>query len=71
MSDNNNELFKLTTKRYLAWGIGGLAGAAIAFTGIWGTITSQIEFVTLAIGGLIGVLGTVVGFYFSKKTNEE
>jgi len=67
----NNEMFKLMTKRYLAWGIGALAGGSIAFTGIWGTITNQIEFVTLAVGGLIGTLGAVVGFYFGKKTSEE
>lgn len=67
----NNELFKLNTKRYLAWGIGGLGVTTVAFTGVWGTITSQIEFVTLAIGGLIGIIGTIVGFYFSKKTSEE
>lgn len=67
----NNEIFKLTTKRYLAWGVGGLAVATVAFTGIWGTLTNQIELVTLAIGGLIGILGTIVGFYFGKKTSEE
>jgi len=66
-----NELFKLNTKRYLAWGIGVLAGGSIAFTGIWGTITNQIEFVTLAAGGLIGALGTIIGFYFGKKMSEE
>ena len=67
----NNEQFKLNTKRYLAWGIGGLATATVAFTGIWGTITNQIELVTLAIGGLIGVLGSVMGYYFGKKVSEE
>lgn len=66
-----NELFKLNTKRYLAWGVAGLAVATVAFTGVWGTITSQIEFVTLAVGGLIGTIGTVIGFYFGKKTSEE
>lgn len=67
----NNDLFKLVTKRGLAWGIGGLATASIVFTGVWGTITSQIEMVTLAVGGLLGILGSIVGFYFGKKMSEE
>lgn len=69
--NNNNEKFKLVTKRILAWGIGGLAIATIAFIGVWGTITEQPELVTLAGGGLIGLIGSIVGFYFGKKTSEE
>lgn len=67
----NNEKFKLNTRRYLAWGIGGGSVSVIAFVGIWGTLTNQPTLVTLAGGGLIGFIGAIVGYYFGKKTSEE
>lgn len=66
-----NEKFKLVTRRYLAWGIAGMATLVMAFIAGWGTVTEQTELVTLAGGGLLVELGTLVGFYFGKKTSEE
>lgn len=66
-----NEKFKLITRRYLAWGLGGVAVATIAFIGVWGAIHNQAELVTLAGGGLIAIISGLVGFYFGKKTSEE
>ena len=66
-----NEQFKLNTRRYLAWGIAGMATLVLAFIAVWGTVTSQIALVTLAGGGFLAELGTVVGFYFGKKASEE
>ncbi|GAH30364.1 unnamed protein product, partial [marine sediment metagenome] len=43
----------------------------LAFIAAWGTVTSQIALVTLAGGGFLTELGTVVGFYFGKKASEE
>jgi len=67
----DNETFKLLTRRYLAWGIAGMATLVLAFIAVWGTVTGQTELVTLAGGGFLAALGTVIGFYFGKKTSEE
>ena len=67
----NNELFKLITRRYLAWGIGGLAVVTVAFTGVWGVLTNAIELVTLSLGILGTSIGSIIGFYFGKKLSEE
>jgi len=68
---DDNEKFKLVTRRYLAWGLAGMAAVVLAFIAIWGTVTEQDALVTLAGGGFLTMLGTVVGFYFGKKTSEE
>lgn len=67
----NHEMFKLVTRRYLAWGFVILATLVICFIAVYGALTGQTELVTLAGGGLLVELGTVVAFYFSKKTSEE
>jgi len=67
----DNEQYKLNTRRMLAWGVGGLAAVTIAFVGIWGTVTEQIELVNLSIGFLGGVLSAIVTFYFAKKASED
>jgi len=67
----NNDLFKLITRRYLAWGIGGVAVATVAFTGVWGVLTATIELVTLSLGILGTSIGSIIGFYFGKKMSEE
>ena len=67
----DNEVFKLVTRRYLAWGVAGMATVIMAFIAVWGTVTGQTELVTLAGGGFLAELGTVIGFYFGKKASEE
>lgn len=67
----NNEKFKLVTKRGLAWGLGGLFGGTIAFTAGWGVVYNIPEFVTLAIGIAGTSIGLILGFYFAKKLSEE
>lgn len=67
----NNELFKLVTRRYLAWGFAGIASCVLAFIAVWGAVKGQTELVTLAGGGLLAEIGTLIGFYFGKKTSEE
>ena len=71
MTNNNEEHYKLVTRRYIAWGIGALATTTVAVIVVWGAVTDQSEFVTLAGGGLIGLIGSIIGFYFIKKTSEE
>ena len=67
----DNELFKLITRRYLAWGIGGLFTLTVAFITVWGAIRGPEALVTAGLG-IIGVsVGAVIGFYFGKKTSEE
>lgn len=67
----DNELFKLVTRRYLAWGFGSIGGVVLAFIAVWGAIQGMTELVTLAGGGLLTLMGTLIGFYFGKKTSEE
>lgn len=67
----NLELFKLITRRYLAWCIGGLFAITVAFITIWGALTGSEALVTAGLG-IIGVsIGAMLGFYFGKKTSEE
>lgn len=67
----NNERFKLNTRRWVFWGFVALASATLAFIAVWGAINGQAEYVTLAGGGLLTELGTVIGFLASKKLSEE
>jgi hypothetical protein len=63
--------FKLVTRRGLAWGIGGLMAATVSFIAVWGAITGTDEFVTLAVGIGGTTIGSILGYYFAKKTSEE
>jgi hypothetical protein len=67
----DNEMFKLVSRRYLAWGFVGIATLVISFIAVYGTLTAQTELVTMAAGGLLTEIGAVIGFYFSKKVSEE
>ena len=67
----NNESYKLTTRRYLAWGFVLIATLVISFVAIYGALTAQTELVTMAAGGLLTEIGAIIGFYFSKKVSEE
>ena len=67
----SNEQYKLTTRRYLAWCIGGLFSGTASFLVVWGAFTGILGFVTAGIG-IVGVgLGAIIGFYFAKKLSEE
>ncbi len=70
---DNNEKFKLTTRRYLAWGLGGLATTGSVFAVVWHQIfgTGCSEIASTALGGLLVIIGGIIGFYFAKKTSEE
>lgn len=67
----NNELFKLITRRYLAWCIGGLFSITASFLVIWGAVFSVPELVTAGVGIVGTGLGAIIGFYFGKKLSEE
>jgi len=67
----NNEMFKLVTRRYLAWGFVAIATLVISFVAVYGVLTSQTELVTMAAGGLLTEIGAIIGFYYSKKISEE
>lgn len=70
----DNDHFKLTTRRYLAWGLGGLATASLVFVVVWSQITGAVcskcggnALADVAIGGLIAIVSGVIGFYFSRE----
>lgn len=67
----NNELYKLVTRRYIAWGFVSIVTLVLGFIAVWGAVTEQIAMVTLAGGGLLAELGTAIGFFFGKKMSEE
>lgn len=71
---NNNEKFKLTTRRYIAWGLGGLATATLVFVVVFSLITGTYvpsaggnALADVAVGGLIAIVAGVIGFYFSRE----
>ncbi|MBA7642566.1 hypothetical protein ES703_50261 [subsurface metagenome] len=67
----DNEKFKLVSRRGLAWGIGGLFALTVAFVAIWGVIFALDAYVTMAVGIAGTGIGSIIGFYFGKKTSEE
>ena len=62
--------YKLKTRRWLAWVIGGMAGATAVFCVVYGAINDQLELVTLGAGCLFTNLGYIINYLF-KKTSEE
>jgi len=68
---NQTENYKLTTRRYLAWGFVLIATLVISFVAVYGALTAQTELVTMAAGGLLTEIGAIIGFYYSKKISEE
>ncbi|MBA7669490.1 hypothetical protein ES703_77621 [subsurface metagenome] len=67
----DNELFKLRTRRYIAWGSVGIAISTLAFAAGWSVIHGIMELATLTLGMLGNVIIGVIAFYFGKKTSEE
>ena len=67
----DNELFKLRTRRYIAWGSVGIAILTLAFAAGWSVIHGIMELATLTLGMLGNVIIGVVAFYFGKKASEE
>lgn len=68
---DNNERFKLVTRRVVFWGFAAIATLTLAFIAVWGALNDQIEYVTLAAGGLLTELGAVIAFLTAKKISEE
>lgn len=70
---NNNDKFKLITRRYIALGFGGLATATLCFIVIWSLLceTGCREMAMAALGGLIAIVMGVVNTYLGKKVKEE
>jgi len=69
--EENNEKFKLISRRYLAWPIGWLYAGTVSFITVWGALSGQMELIALG-GGMIGTgIGFILGYYFAKKTSEE
>ncbi|MBA7689055.1 hypothetical protein ES703_97549 [subsurface metagenome] len=66
-----NEIFKLMTRRYLAWGSVGIAISTLAFAAGWSVIHGIIELATLTLGMLGNVIIGVIAFYFGKRVSEE
>ena len=67
----DNDAFKLETKRYLAWGIGGIAVGTLAISALYTVYTGATELATLTLGMLGTTVAGIVGFYFGKKVSEE
>jgi len=69
----NNERYKLVTRRYLAWGAVwtaiGVASAVLILESVGKISCPQLA--SAALGFLATATGVVLGFYFAKKTSEE
>ena len=68
---NNNEKFKLVTRRYLAWGAAGISILTLAFAAGWSVWNGVMAIATLTLGMLGNITIGVIAFYFGKKTSEE
>lgn len=70
---DNNDKFKLITRRYLAWGLAFLICGALVFVVIYSLIFTMgcRELAMAAMGGLIAIISRIIGDYFGKKTSEE
>lgn len=69
--ENNNETFKLNTRRWVALPLVGVATIAALFLVIYGAITEQLALTTMGGTALFTELGAITAFYFSKKISEE
>jgi len=67
----DNELFKLRTRRYIAWGAVGIAISTLAFAAGWSVIYGIMELATLTLGMLGNMIIGVIAYYFGKKASEE
>ncbi|MBA7654307.1 hypothetical protein ES703_62184 [subsurface metagenome] len=68
---DNNEKFKLVTRRGLAWGAVAVAILALAFASVWSVLHGIMELATLTLVALSNIIIGVIAFYFGKKTSEE
>ena len=69
---NDDDKFKLLTRRWLALLTVVPAVGTICFITAWGAIYGQLELVTLGVGMLGGsVLGAVLTTYFTRRISEE
>ena len=66
-----NEVFKLVTRRWIAWPLVFVAIACAAFLIVYGAVSRQAELATMGGAALFVELGVVTGFYFAKKVSEE
>lgn len=67
----DNGVFKLVTRRVLAWGVVFPVILMMCFLAVYGAITEQIELVTLAVGFTGGSVSSILILYFGKKISEE
>ena len=67
----NNELYKLITRRWVALPLVGSAIVAGLFLVVYGAVSGQIELATMGGAALFTELGTVTAFFFAKKLSEE
>ncbi|KKN87084.1 hypothetical protein LCGC14_0263540 [marine sediment metagenome] len=67
----NNDRFKLNTRRWVALPVVAMATAAALFLVVYGAISEQLALATMGGTALFTELGAVTAFYFSKKINEE
>jgi len=67
----NNEKFKLITRRGLAWGAVGVAILTLAFAAGFSVWNGIMELATLTLVALSNIIIGVIAFYFGKKTSEE
>lgn len=67
----NNDLFKLVTRRWIALPLIGVALGCAAFLVVYGAMSAQLELATMGAAAIFTEMGAVVAFYFCKKVSEE
>ena len=70
-TEQDKDLFKLVTRRWIALPLIFVALACAVFLVVFGAWTGQTELATMGAAAIFTEMGTVVAFYFARKLNEE
>ena len=62
---------KLRTRRVLAWGVGFIAAFSMGFMVLYGAATENMELVVAGASPLGLALGSILTYFFTKRTSEE
>lgn len=65
----DNESYKLKTRRYLSWGLAGVASIALLFMVIFGACSGNDTILFSGSSALIAELAGITGFYLGQRRN--
>ncbi|MBA7581882.1 hypothetical protein ES708_23795 [subsurface metagenome] len=66
----DNESYKLVTRRYLSWGLAGVASIALLFAVIFGACAGNDTLLFSGLSALIAELAGVTGYYLGRRESK-